>query len=93
MNPKIKMMPARTQMIQKKPTEISEKELFTDLTFPTGFFAKLFKQINFPKLTLEMYRIFYSNTKLHLFTKKFKETSTEDNGSSLQYLIQYLPIL
>ena len=45
MNPKIKTMVARTQMNQKKPTEVSEKELFTDLTFPTGFFAKLFKKI------------------------------------------------
>ena len=93
MNPKIKTMAARTQMNQKKPTEISEKELFTDLTFPTGFFAKLFKQIKFHKPTLEMCQIFYSNTKLHHFTKRFKETSTADNGSSLQYLIRYLPIL
>ena len=37
--------PLKTQMNQKKPTEVSEKELFTDLTFPTGFFAKLFKKI------------------------------------------------
>ena len=80
MNPKVKTMVARTQMNQKKPTEVSEKELFTDLTFPTGFFAKLFKQIKFYKHTLEMCRIFYSNTKLHHFTKRFKKTSTVDNG-------------
>ena len=73
-------MVARTQMNQKKPTEVSEKELFTDLTYPTGFFAKLFRQIKFHKLTLEMCRIFYSNTKLHHFTKRFKKTSTVDNG-------------
>ena len=91
-NPKIKTMAAKTRMNQKKPTEISEKELFTDLTFPTGFFAKLFKQIKFHKLTHEMCRIFYSNTKPHHFTKRFKETLTVGNGLSLQYLIQYLPI-
>ena len=72
MNPKIKTMAVKTQMNQKKPTEISEKELFTDLTFPTGFFAKLFKQIKFHKPTLEMCQIFYSNTKLHHFTKKIQ---------------------
>ena len=80
MNPKIKTMVARTPMNQKKPTEVSEKELFTDLTFPTGFFAKMFKKIKFYKPTLEMCRIFYSNTKLHHFTKRFKKTSTVDNG-------------
>ena len=79
-NPKIKTMAAKTQMNPKKPTEISEKELFTDLSFPTGFLAKLFTKINFFQRILEMSRIFYSNTKLHHFTKRFKKTSTVDNG-------------
>ena len=93
MIPKIKTMVAKTQMNQKKPTEVSEKELFTDLSFPTGFLAKLFKQIKFYKHTLGMYQIFYSSTKQHRFTKRFKRTSIVDNGWSLQYTTQYLPTL
>ena len=73
-------MAVRTQMNQKKPSEVSEKELFTDLSFPTGFFAKLFKQIKFYKHTPEMCQTFYSSTKQHQFTKRFKRISTVDNG-------------
>ena len=92
-NPKIKTMAAKTQMNPKKPTEVSEKELFTDLSFPTGFLAKSFTKINFFQRILEISRIFYSNTKLHHFTRKFKRILIVDNGSFLPYSTQYQPIL
>ena len=44
-NPKIKMKAAKTPTNQKKPTEVSEKELFTDISYPTGFSVKLFYEI------------------------------------------------
>ena len=91
--PKIKTMAVRTQMNQKKPSEVSEKELFTDLSFPSGFSAKLSKRIKFYKHTLEMCRTFCSNTKQHRSTKRFKRTSIVDNGWFLLYSTQYLPIL
>ena len=78
--PKIKTTEAKTQMNQKKPIEVSEKEFFTDLSYPSGFPVSLIDQINLFKHILGTFQIFYSNTKLHLYTKIFKRILIVDNG-------------
>ena len=79
-------------MNQKKPTEVSEKELFTDLSYPSGFAIPLIDRINFFKRILEMFQIFCSNTKPHHYTKRFKRILIVGNGLFHHYLTRFLLI-
>lgn len=88
-NPKIKPVKAKSPMILKKPTEVSDKELFTDLSYPSGFMILLIHQIKFLKLILETCQISYSNTKLRPCTNKFKRILIVDSGLFRQCLIPY----